>query len=558
MADRLELRTRLAAFAAVGRSRALRRVAFAYATFAIGEYATWLAMLVYAFDRGGAAEAGVAVLVQLAPSIVLAPLGSTLSDRFPRARVLVASYLLQAATMATTAVALAADLPAPLVYLFATLTATTITLTRPAQAALLPSLSPTPDALTAANVATTTIESGGMLVGPILAGALLTAAGPASVFATTTIAVLLGAIAVARLSTAPSPAASAAVAGPASEIDAEPTASPLSELTAGVSAIARDRRLAAIVLVDGWAIVLLGALDVFYVVIAFEILELDEGAAGLLNAGLGVGGLLGSVVSIALIGRRRLGRPMLVASLALGASVAVIAALPALATAFLFIAAAGMAYATIDIAGRTLIQRIAHDDVLGRVFGVWEGLGMAGNAIGAVAVPILIALVGPLGALLVAGASMPLVGLIARSPLEAADRTSHVPERELALLRGIPMFAPLAAPVIERLAADLRREVAPAGTMIIRQADHGDRYFIVGSGTVDVEVDGRPVRRQGPGEGFGEIALVRDVPRTATVRAIDDVELFSLERGLFLEAITGLPASHSIAGDVVRERLAAR
>ena len=121
---------------------------------------------------------------------------------------------------------------------------------------------------------------------------------------------------------------------------------------------------------------------------------------------------------------------------------------------------------------------------------------------------------------------------------------------------GSPLFAPLSAPVIESLAAALRPEAYPAGADIVRQGDSGDRYFLLASGAVRVEIDGRLVQTLGPGDGFGEIALLRDVPRTATVRAIDNVEVFSLAREPFLEALTGVPASRAAAEAVAEQRLA--
>ena len=164
------MRRRLAVLASVFRNPALRRVAGAFLAFSIGEWATWVAVIVYAYGRGGAAEAGFVAFIQLVPSVVMAPAAGTLGDRFSRKRVLLTAYVLQTGAMAAAALALATGAPAPVVYALATLTATAITMTRPVQSALLPDVATTPDQLTAANVASGTIEGAGTLLGPALAG----------------------------------------------------------------------------------------------------------------------------------------------------------------------------------------------------------------------------------------------------------------------------------------------------------------------------------------------------------------------------------------------------
>jgi CRP-like cAMP-binding protein len=151
---------------------------------------------------------------------------------------------------------------------------------------------------------------------------------------------------------------------------------------------------------------------------------------------------------------------------------------------------------------------------------------------------------------------LPVVTLLTARWLLAADRTAVLRRAELQILRASPLFAPLSAPVLEALAASLQPETHAAGSEVVRQGDRGDRYFLLASGAVRVDIDGHLVQTLGPGDGFGEIALLRDVPRTATVRAIDDVEVFSLARVPFLEALTGVPASAAAAEAVVERRLA--
>jgi len=175
--------------------------------------------------------------------------------------------------------------------------------------------------------------------------------------------------------------------------------------------------------------------------------------------------------------------------------------------------------------------------------------------LGSLVAPILVALVGIQMALIVSGALLPLVAIAARRAVHRAEDAAVVPHRQLALLRGVPMFAPLSLTVIEQIAADLVRIAVKAGTDVVRQGEPGDGYFLIEDGRAEVIHDGAAIAALGPGEGFGEIALLRDVARTATVRAATDLDLFRLERPAFLEAISGSPGSGQAADVLVGERL---
>jgi len=181
---------------------------------------------------------------------------------------------------------------------------------------------------------------------------------------------------------------------------------------------------------------------------------------------------------------------------------------------------------------------------------------MGTTAVGALAVPVLVGLVGETGAFAVAGLSLPLAFLALGRAILAADRLDPDRAADLRLLRGVAMFGPLSAPVLERLAGALVRVEAPTGTEIIRTGDPGDRFYVVAAGRLEVEVERWWVRDLGPGDGFGEIALIRDVPRTATVRAVTDVSLVAIERDPFLAALTGQARSRTMAADLAARRLA--
>ena len=552
---------RLGVIAAVFRSPVLRRLEAAYLIFAFGEWSTWVAVIVYAYERGGATEAGVVAFVELAPSVVGAPAVAGLGDRFPRARVLLGTYALQAGFMAATAAAL--GLAPPLViYALATLSATAVSLTRPIHASLLPEVVAAPDDLTAANVVSGMAESIGMLIGPLGAAALIGIGGPAAVFvvsAAGAVAAVAAVVGIAR-SAHPRPGWTAdggSDLGRAMGSGDRRAPSGTRHLLGGLEAIWSDPRLRAVVAIASWATFLVGALDILYAVLALDLLGLEGGGVGLVGALGGAGAILGSAAALILVGRERLGVALAASGLLFGGGIAGIAVAPGALPAAILLVVAGIGSGLTAVGAQTLIQRLAGDDVMSRIFGVLQGVMMGAVALGALAVPVLIALFGNRAAFAVAGLSLPVaIALLGRAVI-SGDRLAVGRAAELRLLRGVPMLSPLSAPVLERLATSVVPIAAAAGTTIVREGDGGDRFYVVAEGRLDVTVDGRPVRTLGPGDGFGEIALIRDVPRTATVTAVEPATLLGIDRAAFIEALTGQPRSRAIASDLVDDRLAA-
>jgi len=285
----------LAVVVAVFHNASLRRVLAAFIGFSLAEWTTWIAILVYAFNRGGATETGIAALIQLAPSAVVAPLAASLGDRMRRERALLIAYLVQVAAMGATGLLLLADAPAWIVYVAAAVAASSITLTRPIQAAILPSISRTPSELTAANVAAGGIATASMLVGPVLAGLALALTGSATVF--------LGAALVELVSAALVHGIHPIVRDEVRERPAVRWRNAFPDAVDGLGVLLREGQPRAVLSVLGAAAVLWGALDVFIVVLALDVLALGESGVGFLNAALGAGGLLGAALSLSLVGR---------------------------------------------------------------------------------------------------------------------------------------------------------------------------------------------------------------------------------------------------------------
>jgi MFS family permease len=519
----------------------VRRVQLAWGGAIAAEWAHFVALGVFAYEDGGAAAVGIAGLVRLAPAAVLAPFAASFGDRFPRERFLLVMTLIGSIALSCSAVAAFAGAPL-FVYAFATLLGLTTTLIRPTLQALLPSLARTPEELIASNGATSTIEGLGTLLGPLLAGVLVALSEPGLVFTVGAAALFLVAAPLSRVR----------VEGRI-ELAAADEGSMRRVLAAGFRSIAnapRARLVAALMIAQTFV---RGCLNVLIVVVAFRVFDAGGEAVGYMTAAIGVGGLIGAVGAMALQGRR-LAVPFGLALVFWGAPIALIAPWPDLVAAVFLLAIVGAANSVEDVAGFTLLQRIIPDEVLTRVLGVVWSLAMGGVALGSITAPLVVDAIGPRAAFVVVGAILPLLTLITYRRLVEIDR-AVVPAPELEFIEQVPMFAPLSVAAKERLAAHLVPLSVQAGELVIRAGDAGDRFYIVDDGELDIDADGRH-STAGSADYFGEIALLHDVPRTATVKALTDTRLYVLERGDFLAAVTGHSAAHAAAQAVAEERLA--
>jgi predicted MFS family arabinose efflux permease len=459
--------------------------------------------------------------------------------------VMAASDLARAALIGVAAAAVYSDAPSLLVYVVAGLVSISSTPFRPAEAALVPRLARTPEELTAANVAASTIESFGTFGGPAIGGLLLAASGPGVVFILTASALLWSAFLISGIRLGGEPGIP--------EREGVPI---LDELLAGFRTIGRDRRLRLIVGLFSVQTFVDGMLSVFIVVLALELLDTGQAGVGFLNSAIGIGGLLGAFAAAALVGRRRLAGDFGAGIFIWGVPLALVAVWPNQAFALVLLGLVGIGNTLVDVSGMTLLQRAAPEDVLARVFGVFESLLLFTTALGALFAPLLLGWLGTRGALIVAGALLPLLVVPAWPRLAAIDRGATIPAEQLELLRTTPIFAPLPPPALEQLAEAVKELRVEAGREIVRQGEAGDLFYLVQEGTVDVYVDGQLVQTLGSEDSFGEIALLRDVPRTATVKARTDTRLFTLERNSFLSAVTGFGPSLSAAEGVIGMRLA--
>jgi hypothetical protein len=298
-----------------------------------------------------------------------------------------------------------------------------------------------------------------------------------------------------------------------------------------------------------------GLFNVLVVVLAVDLLHVDVAAVGWLDGMVGVGAAAGVLVVAGAAGSRRLTRHFAGGLILWGVPLVLIAAWPQVTVALVLLFLVGVGNTLVDVTGVTLMQRAAPDAVLGRVFGAFEALALLTMALGSLVAPLLVTAFGGRGAYALAGLLLPVVVLVLWRPLSALESIPPPPSDRLELLRKVPFFAPLPAPQLERLAQALVEVGVEPGNVVVAEGELGERFYVVARGRADVSVDGRLVRELGPGDFFGEIALLRDVPRTATVRAVEPLELLRLDADIFLSSVNGDPASAEAAGGIVAARL---
>jgi MFS family permease len=532
----------VSALAAAVRNENVRRVELAWGAAIAAEWAHFVALGVFAYQEGGTSAVGIAGLVRLLPAAVVAPFAASLGDRFRRERFLLAMTVIGAIALAGSAAAAYAG-DRTVVFVFASVVGLSVTLIRPALQALLPSLARTPEELIASNGATSTVESIGTLVGPLLAGVLVSVADVGLVFALGGVVLLAGAALLARVKVE-------------SRIELTAEADRVSVgrmIAAGFQTVGRTPRARLVVGLIVAQTFVRGCLNVLIVVAAFRILDGSAADVGYLTAAIGIGGLVGAIGAMTL-GGRRLAVPFGLSLVFWGIPIILIAPQPYFAAAILLLAIVGAANSVEDVAVFTLLQRIIPNEMLSRVLGLVWGLAMGGVAIGSIAAPALVRAIGPRPAFVLVGSILPLLTLLTYRRLVEIDKRV-APAAELGLIDRVPMFAPLSIATKERVASSLVPIKVSAGELVIRAGEEGDRFYIVGDGELDIDADGRHTTVH-EADYFGEIALLRNVPRTATVKAAVDSQLYALQREDFLAAVTGHSAAHAAGEAVAEARLA--
>jgi MFS family permease len=491
---------------------------------------------------------GLVAVARMLPAALVAPLAATLADRHRRDSVLLVVGLLRAAALAAAAALVAVEAATAGIYGLVAVATVVQTLYRPAHSALLPALCRTPSELTSANVVRGLLDSLATLAGPLAAAALIASSGTALALGACAVASLASALLVVRLPYEVPPRLGAA-GGDGREV------------LAGLALIAREPSLRLVTALSTVQTFLRGCVSVLIVVVAIDLLAGDDADVGVLNAAIGAGAVAGSLAASMVSWRGRLARCFGAGVVLWGAPLAVLGGVPEVAAALALLAAVGVGNALVDVGVFTLIARLSPEESMARVFAAFEGLLTLTVALGAGVTPLVLDALGPRGALVALGLVGPAATFAAWHQLALLDRRVAGRDDDIALLQQVPMLGVLPEPTIEQLAAGAERERVAAGAAVFHEGDPGTRFYVIASGRAHVSQGGVPLRTLAPGDGFGEIALLRPAAaRTATVRAAADapLDLLAIQEDRFIAAVTGFSSSAVIAEAVVADRLGER
>ena len=522
----------------------LRRLQASWMAVNAGQWAYLVTNLVVAYGEGGAAATGLLGVASFIAPTVVSPFAGVPAARWRPERVLAAVTALRVLAVALTVGLIAVDGPLLLLVPLVLLESGAGAIGRSLQIGLQPLLARSPAELVAANVAAGTAEGLGTFAGPALSGVLLSLLGPLGSY--------LGVLAVYALAVA----ALAGMRVPATKPGVVPSVR--HELVGGIRAVRRSR--SSLLILSGLDIQagVRGALLVLIVVAAIELFGMGDAGVGALNAAFGAGGVLGAIGAVALAGQARLAPWFTVALAGWGLPIVFLGLITSPAVAIGLMVVIGASNAILDVAGFTLLQRTTPNADRIAVMGLLISAAGATMAIGGFVAPILVDSLGIEGALVATGLVLPILAVVTWPGVRNADRAAVVDTARLNRIRADPLFAPLSMAIVEQLSDQLVPLTFDTGDELIHEGDKGDRYFLLERGRVVVSQGGIRMREQGPGESVGEIALLRDVPRTASVRALEPVETLTLSRDDFLGTLCGQTASHRVADAIVMERVLTR
>ncbi len=537
------LGARLEAVRTVFSNQNLRKLETAWAAFNIAEYAFVIALGVLAFERGGAVAVGLMALIRTLPAIAAGPLLAVLTDRLPRQRMVTVSLVGRSVASAGLFFLVGGDSPIGLVYLLAAVDAAIATSFWPAHTALLPELSRSRDELAASNAVASVVENSGLLLGPLAAGLVFVVFDIAAVFAAGSGVFLVGAALAATIVTDRQP-----VHIPGHRVRAE--------LLDGLQVLREHRGPAVVIGLWTFESLLLGAIDVFTVVVAIDLLDIGDSGVGFLGAVNGAGGVIGAIAMTTFSRGNPFGRYLGWGLLVMGGGLLLAGVVPALVTVLIGFLLIGVAGGQIDIAAQTLLQRTVGEAHLGRVLGIFEGLYWGSLGVGALLAGWLVAAAGIEAAIIGCGVALSVVAVLARRVLRSLDGSIEVPGERIDLLSGSEIFGLLPIPTLEHLARIATTMVAEPAETIIEQGGDGDQIYVIEAGAVSVQVDGIEVATLHTGDVFGEIAALRHLPRTATVRSNAETALLVLDGQQFVAAVSSHTSSAATADAMVAGRLA--
>jgi CRP-like cAMP-binding protein/MFS family permease len=502
----------------------------------LGTTAEWLwypTATVIAFQTGGVDAVAVVAIAAVGPAALTSPAISYFIDRLPPRQVLIAAMAMRMLAVGGAAISYALDPNLPVIVVAAAVEGVAALITRPVGTALLPALATRPADLLAGFAALGSVENAGLLLGAAGGAGLLAVVDP-GVALTVAAGVAAASVVAAARVRAPTP--------PPRRRDE----SAIKQLGTGFTAMwAPGIRITAVAAAVGMA--LTGVSEVTLVVLAFDVLGMSDAGPPFLTACIGAGGV---AASLAVGGSQRGFTRLLVGG---GAATAVAFLVAGSVTVrpvvFAAVVLLGAGFALIATCTLALLQRLAADDMIGRVTGLAEALGFAALCAGAALAPISVNAWGPRTTLIVAALAVALIGVIVAPGIVSGDRRGLERVQELAAVDDVGLFEPLPILARARLAAHVQRLAVDARDFIVIQGERDDRLFVLDTGEADVLVDGEIVSRVGPGDYFGEVALLGSGIRTASIRAITDSTLRAIDRSGFLSALAGEDALRELFHD---------
>jgi hypothetical protein len=522
----------------------MRRIELGYGMSITGELAGTVALVVYALSAGGAALVAAYAASRTVAGMAVALVLTGLTSRVRRDRLLRWITGVRAVLLAAAALLTAFGQPPAAVIAAGAASSSLAGTYRPLQAAVLPWLVRTPAELAASNAVTAVMENSGALIGPLLAGGLLAVAAPAAAMAAAAGSLAAATVSLLRLAVPDTPKVRARGAVPV-----------VRDVTSGLAGFWRMAPPGGVAILAFAQTLLRGALVVLIAVLAVHVLALGGSGVGWLTAAFGAGGLAGGAVAAGAVRVTRLGRSFIAGMLLWGLPLALLAVAPAAAIAYLALLVVGIGNAVVDVAAFTLVTRLAGPRTAGKVLGALEFVALAGLATGSILTPPLLHVVGVRGTVALLGGGLAGLALAYAARFRRLDRAMPAPGPEVGLLHHLPMFAPLPLAVTDLLAAEIEPRQFPAGAVVMREGEAGDHFHLIVDGSAAVSVRGTPRPSLQRGDCFGEIALLRDIPRTATVTAEQPLRTLALGREEFLTAVTGNSTSKAAADALAAQRL---
>ena len=517
-------------------NRIIRRLVVITGGFISAEIGVWIAVTAIAYGFGGVDLASRLLVAQLLPATALALFVGGFIARWGTTRVMVGGFLAQSVGLTIAGGALALSAPRMVFYVGAVIASTFVVAIRPSVAANLPLVVEEPNELVAANVVVGWVTAAATLSGPLIVALTVSigsGATPLFVYAGVT-------------------AAGAAVASTVPNFRERTVESAPGD--DGVRKLAGSSGPFVAVVLIGAASFVVGCVDLLYVVVGVGVLGGTEASAGWLSTAAGCGALVGGALAVLLIGRKRLWPWVLAAGAFTATALALLGASGSVLIAALVFAGVDLGVTVLLIAARTLLQRLSDIDTLSHLAGIAESAEMAMLLAGAIALPLFVKISSPAGSGVLVGAVVGVTIVAAAVVLIRIEASFVVPVEALGLLRSCQLLELLPAPALETLAGAAVRIELSDGEVLFSAGDVGDRYYVIAGGQVRMTSEGAEIAVRGPGEGFGELALLHPIGRTATATAVGDVELLGIDRQTFLFAVTGHRETLERSGEVARGR----